>query len=195
MKVKDRFLGFYDNTGVSVGWKNVGDSINKGLELEAEGRPFDWLGYDLDYSYTSAKWDNGVLRTYVYGATPAADAARNVDISGKYVANVPKHKYRLGVTLFPPIEGLRFNIGLSGRADSYIDGWNRYKNETEYLTDAKITYEKKNWKLYLSVDNLFDKDYCYVYNTSSQRNADGTPNNSYYLKNGRYIEAGISYKF
>ena len=195
MKVKDRFLYFYDETGTGVGWKNVGDSTNKGLELEVQGKPLQWLAYDLSYSYTHATWDNGVLRTYDYGATPSADTARNMDLSGKYVANVPKHKYRVGLTFFPPIEGLKLNIGLSASADSYIDGWNRYKNETEYVTDAKITYERKNWSVYLSGDNLFDKEYYYVYNTSSQRNADGSPNNSYYPKNGRYVEAGITLKF
>ncbi len=195
MKVRERFLAFYDDTGTYVGWKNVGDSTNKGIEVEAEGRPLGWLGYDVSYSYTDATWDNGVLRTYVYGATPAADVARNLDITGKYVANVPKHKYRVGFTLYPPMEGLKLNFGVSGRADSYIDGWNRYRNDSEYLVDAKVTYEKRNWKLYVSADNLFDKEYYYVYNTNSQRNADGTPNNSYYLKNGRYIEAGISFKF
>jgi iron complex outermembrane receptor protein len=195
MKVKDRFLTFYDDTGTSVGWKNVGDSTNKGLEFEAQGRPLNWLGYDFNYSLTDATWDNGVLRIYEYGATPTADVARNMDITGKYVANVPKHKYRLGLTFYPPIAGLQLNFGLSGAADSYIDGWNRYKNETEYLVDAKISYEKRNWKAYLSAANLFDKEYYYVYNTSSGRNADGTPDNSYYLKNGLYMEAGISYKF
>lgn len=195
MKIKDRFLSFYDDTGVYVGWKNVGDSTNKGVELELEGKPLKWLAYDFSYSYTDATWDNGVLRTYDYGATPSADTAKNMDITGKYVANVPKHKYRLGLTFFPPIEGLKLNVGMSIRADSYIDGWNRYKNETEYVTDAKITYERKKWTVYLSADNLFNKEYYYVYNTSSQRNSDGSPNNSYYLKNGRYIEAGIAYRF
>ncbi len=195
MKVANRFLSLYNDSGIWEGWKNVGDSTNKGVELAVEGKPLNWLGYDFSYSYISAKWDNGTLRIYDYGATPAADVARNMDITGKYVLNVPEQQCRVGLTYFTPIDGLRFNLGLSVRGESYIDAWNRYKNKPEYLTDAKIAYEKKNWTMYVSAENLFDKEYCYIANTFSQRNSDGSPNHSYYPKNGRYIEGGVSFKF
>lgn len=195
MDVSDRFLSFYDDSGDWKGWKNVGDSTNKGVEFEAEGELLTWLGYEFNFSYLNAKWDSGTLRLYEYGATPADDILKKMDISGKTVSDVPEFQYRVGINFIPPIAGLRFNMGLSYIGEKYIDAWNRYKNDDVYLVDGKIMYKVSDWSFYLSGENIFNVAYEKIYNSSSARNSNGSPNNTYYPKNGCYFEGGASYKF
>lgn len=195
MDVADRFLSFYDDSGSWKGWKNVGNSTNQGVEVTVEGMPLDWLGYDFSFSYVDAEWDSGSVRVYEYGDTPADDVKKNMDLSGKKVAKVPDVQYRMGLQFVHPVERLRMNVGLSYVGESYVDPWNRYKEDAVYLVDAKITYEFDKWSVYVAGENIFDVEYEKIGNSSSDRNSDGSPNNTYYPKDGRYVAAGFSYRF
>lgn len=195
MKLKDRFLSLYDDAGNWKGWSNVGDSTNQGIELEGEGRPLDWLGYNLSFSYIDAEWDSGSNPVYEHGDTPADDVQKNTNLSGKKVIHIPEFQARLGLTFYPPVNGLKFNVGISEMGEQYIDLWNRYKKDAVCLVDTRLTYERKNWEFYVSGQNIFDKKHEKIWNSGSRRNSDGTPDHSYYPKNGRYVEAGLSVRF
>lgn len=195
IKMKERFLTMNDEAGAWAGWSNVGDSTNQGIELEAEGMPLGWFGYNLSFSWIDAEWDNGIQSIYEYGATPADDVKTNMDISGKKVLMVPEFQARLGLTFYPPVKGLKFNLGITEIGEQYIDLWNRYKTDAVCLVDARLTYDWKDWKFYLSGSNIFDEEHEKIYNGTSKRNATGAPDHSYYPRNGQYIEAGLSVRF
>ncbi|MBN2706683.1 MAG: TonB-dependent receptor, partial [Deltaproteobacteria bacterium] len=195
MDVADRFLSFYDESGSWKGYKNVGDSINQGVEFEAEGRPLPWLGYNVSFSCIDAEWDKATQLIARWGATPAGDIKENADISGKKVSHVPEYQYRVGLHFYPPVKGLKFNLGISGEGESYVDSWNRYKSGPRCLMDVKVDYCCQNWTFYLSGNNIFDDNSETIYNEAGERNPDGSPKHIYYPGNGRYLEAGVTWKF
>jgi outer membrane receptor protein involved in Fe transport len=193
-EIDNKYMPFYDDAGKYKGYKHIGKSIHQGIDLEADGRPFDWFGYRLGFGWIDAEWDKAKTTVYIHGATPADDTYQLTDISGKKLIRVPKYQYRVGLDFYP-LKNWQFSIDGHGFGKQYIDALNRYKNKAVNLADAKLTYNLKSWKFYIAGSNIFNVEYESIWNTAGKRNPDGTPDHGYYPKDGRYFEIGATVKF
>lgn len=193
--VDHKYMSCYDDSDKWQGYKHVGSSIHQGVELEADGKPLEWFGYRVGFAWIDAEWDKAETKLYTYGATPADDTYGVTDISGKKVYRVPEYEYTVGFDFYP-IEKLIFSLDIHGFGEQYIDALNRHKNKAVTLLDAKLQYSiNKNWQVYASGSNIFNVDYESIFNSSGKRYSDGTMANSYYPRDGRYLEIGATLKF
>ena len=193
--VDNKYMPYYNDSGSFKGYKHIGNSIHQGVELEADGKPLGWFGYRLGLAWIDAEWDSAETKLYVHGATPAADSSEMVDISGKKVYRVPEYEYTVGFDFYPA-EQFILSVDIHGFGKQYIDALNRYENKAVTLVDAKVQYSvNENWKLYLLGSNIFNIDHESIFNTKGKRNSDGSADNSYYPKDGRYLELGAILKF
>jgi hypothetical protein len=61
--------------------------------------------------------------------------------------------------------------------------------------DARISYRKSNYKIWVLANNIFDREVENKFNETGQRNADGSPSHLYYPLDGRYLEIGATIDF
>ncbi|MCD4740895.1 MAG: TonB-dependent receptor, partial [Desulfobacteraceae bacterium] len=188
---EDKFGSVYEGTTYR-GQGNIGDTKAKGIELEADGRINSFFGYRLAGAYQDVEWTSGTASSYLH---PTNVRVRDADITGKQVYWVPKLSGLVGLDFFL-MEGLKFSIDANYMGERYIDYLNRIKYPSKTTFDARISYAWKNWKFWLLGKNIFDKDLEYVSNTSGKlTGVNGEPDNKYYVQDGAYFEAGISYSF
>ena len=193
-EIDNKYMPFYNDAGSYKGYKHIGDSVHQGVDIEADGKPRDWFGYRLGFTWLDAEWGSGRARVSVHGATPADDSYDTVSVAGKKVYRVPEYEYRVGADFYPD-ESWKFSMDLHGFGESYIDALNRYKNGSVNLVDAKLTYYIKGWELYVLSSNIFDEEYESIFNTKGKRNSDSTPGHDYYPRDGQYFEIGATIKF
>jgi len=117
---------------------------------------------------------------------------RNGTYDGNTIPMVPLNKASMGLNL-----GFWENINVIpvinfiGRRYMISDQANAAGELDSYLTaDLRISYEKKRFKLFININNLFDKKYCEYAVT----NATATAVN-YYPSPGRNFSAGVKIEF
>ena len=195
MKVKDKFLSFYDDTDVWRGYFNVGTSKHMGLELEASGRLSSFFGYRFSGAYQDAEWDEADFRAYTWGATPVGDKLETRSMSSNKVPQVPDFTSTLGLDFYF-LEYFKFGTDINYYGERYIDMPNHYKRGDYTTVDASLFFMWKNWKIWVLGTNIFDREVENISNERGRRNADGTPRHSQYFPlDGRYIEAGVTLNF
>lgn len=179
------------------GYRNAGDGIHQGIELEADGRLFSWLGYRLGFTTINAEWDKGTARAY---ATPTAAAQSNIDLAGKKVHYVPEYEYAAGLDFFPfqdkPYGSLTVSLDAHGFGEQYEDYANNLKMDGAVFFDLKLAWTIGKFEWYLSCTNLFDKEWDKYGNATGlahSRFSGGTT--GIYPQDGRYVGAGVSFKF
>lgn len=188
---KDKFGSVYEGSS-SRGQGNIGDAEAKGIEIEADGRLCDFFGYRLAGAYQNIEWTSGAASSYLH---PTNTYVRNADIAGKQVYWVPKFSGLVGLDFFP-VEGLRFSLDMNYMGKRYVDYLNRLEYPAKTTFDARISYAWENWKIWLLGKNIFDESLEYVSNSSGKlTGANGEPSNAYYIQDGVYLEAGISFFF
>jgi outer membrane receptor protein involved in Fe transport len=193
--VENKYMPYYDSAGDFKGYKHIGDSIHQGIELGADGRPLEWFGYRLGFTWLNAKWDKGQTKVRVWADTPVPDTTRLVDISGKKIYRVPDYQYLVGFD-FNPLKKLTFSLDIHGYGEQWVDALNRIKNGAVTLVDMKAKYAfNKNFEMYIVGSNIFDFEYESIFNTPGTRNSDGSLDNNYYPRAGRYFEIGGTVKF
>jgi iron complex outermembrane receptor protein len=74
------------NGGTALNVSNAGELTSKGIEIEAEAAPTDWLTLFANYGYNDASFDS-----FANGGGPG------VDFDGNRAADAPKHNLNLGV--------------------------------------------------------------------------------------------------
>jgi iron complex outermembrane receptor protein len=198
MEYKDKFAVFYDDTQTYAGYKNIGDSEHKGIELEMDERICQWFGYRLSGTYMEAEWTSGRERVYTWETTTSRDF-RNLD--GYDLNRLPKYKYMVGFNFYP-IQNLNFNIDVNGTGKYYVDYLNRIEYSGRTTIDTGLRYELTNWSSWILGKNIFDEEIESIYNSSGKLNSspaeierNGKYANSYYPKNGQYFEIGLTYHF
>jgi len=188
---KDKFAGVYDDAGNWKGNKNIGEAEMKGVELEADGRLYPWFGYRLTGTYLNAKWTKGRMRVYEH---PTNEKVMR-DLDGYDIHGIPDYTYVVGLDFYPA-EGLKCSLDINGTGPYYVDYLNRIEYGAKTTIDANVSYKINSWKFWVLGKNIFDEKIESVINTTGRlTGAGGEPNNAYYIQDGAYFEAGVSYHF
>lgn len=149
-----------------------------GVELFADGRPWDWLKLWANYTYMKATFRGGAYK-------------------GNDVPSVPRHKVSFGFDLTPDfiafLEGLELNVWATymGKMRFISDQPNVIPRMDDYITvNAKVSYTWRFITAFVGVNNIFDEEYSEygVYSTMA-----GTRN--YYPSPGVNVVGGLSFKF
>lgn len=195
MNVRDRYMSIYDDAGDWQGYKNIGESEHKGVEVEATGILSPYFGYRLSGAYQRAEWDEATFKAYVWYPDPANDRLQLVDISGKKVPHVPDLTSTIGLDFYF-LEDFKFSTDLNYYGSQYIDVLNRYEMNNYVTVDAIVSYSQKKYKIWVLGTNLFDREVENIFNERGRRNPDGSPRHyAYYPLDGRYVEVGVTFTF
>ena len=169
-----------DNVPVVVGLGQAALSQQKSQGFEA----------DLIWQPTS-NWS--VLGSYGY--TDATFASRFNDFNGGSVPAgnrlpfVPEHSGRLWANYkFDPwvLPGWSIGAGIYAASSQFVDPANKWKTSGYFTVDAKIGYERDNWRASLAVKNLTGERYYTPFAWLGGQVAPGAP---------RLVYAEISYLF
>lgn len=145
-----------------VGNTNLPPSRRRGLELEADWQPGRALRLAGSYTFTDAKFLDGVF--------PGTFGLLNNVIAGKNVPLVPRHKLNLSATwqLRPDT---RLDASVAHYSRQYMDNdeandfWTRIPAYT--VANLKLEHVVGRMTLALAVNNMFDEKY-YSYAVKSQ---------------------------
>lgn len=185
MDVKDEI--HLDPFTTGIGNTNLPPSRRYGLELEGGFKPADAWHLDANYSYTEAKFRSGVL--------PGGGSTRiNVNIAGKTVPLVPKHKINLGAQ-WTPSKNTTLAVSATHTGKQYME--NDEPNDLGVMIpaytvmDVKVTQKMGALKAALAINNLLGEKY-YTYAVRSQFTLDRY---SVYPLPGRTFTASLEYAF
>jgi iron complex outermembrane receptor protein len=120
-------------------YKNLGRTSHAGLEARLNYQPFRNLNTFLNYTYLRAKYENRQNQ-------------------GNYLEHIPKHKTSIGLR-YNCSFGLMLEVAVNYTGNSYLDSANTAKLSDYAIVDTKFSYKKKNWTAFLSISNLFNKEY------------------------------------
>lgn len=164
ISISDKFnaniAGFYilrENMVQSLGSNNgqtisgqVGKADSKGLEFDFDAHPFRTLSVEAGYTFTVAK-----LKEYAKN-----EYAENTQ-AGNYLSLVPKHMaYGWAFYGFEhALKGLRLGIGFNYSSKAFVNTANTLEFDAYAIANAMISYNYKNWRLQMNLNNIFDKNY------------------------------------
>lgn len=164
ISISDKFnaniAGFYilrENMVQSLGSNNgqtisgqVGKADSKGLEFDFDVHPFRTLSVEAGYTFTVAK-----LKEYAKN-----EYAENTQ-AGNYLSLVPKHMaYGWAFYGFEhALKGLRLGIGFNYSSKAFVNTANTLEFDAYAIANAMISYNYKNWRLQMNLNNIFDKNY------------------------------------
>ncbi|WP_020587264.1 TonB-dependent receptor [Desulfobacter curvatus] len=188
---KDKFGTVRDESDNSCGQGNIGDAEAKGIELEADGKLNRYVGYRLAAAYQDIEWTSGTALAYIH---PTNTRDYTADISGKQIYWVPEFTGLVGLDFYP-MDNLKVSVDMNYIGKRYVDYLNQIEYPDKTTFDARVAYTWNHWKFWILGKNIFDEDLEYVSNSSGKLDSDGEPDNAYYVQNGAYVEAGISYHF
>jgi iron complex outermembrane receptor protein len=129
---------------------NVGDSTQKGIELEASIQASEFLQISGSLGLIDATWDGGTM-------------VGTVDLSGKDTSNVVTESWNLSANYARPLSSgfeLIADLQISHRGEQ--DGgapWDVLTNDSFEVIDLQIGVQSDRWELMLNVDNLTDEEY------------------------------------
>jgi len=156
-----------DAFSTGIGNTNLPPSRRRGLELEAQQKLAKTLRLTGSYTYTEARFLEGVL--------PGSPFTQpNVDIAGKTVPLVPRHKLNAGAS-WDVAPKTRLIALASYVGSQYMDNDEGntlgVKIPAYTVADLKLAWEDRGWRLSAAVNNLLDEQY-YNYAVRSQFVAD-----------------------
>ena len=157
-----------DPFSTGVGNTNLPPTRRRGIELDGAWQAAEGLRFKLGYAYTDAKFRQGVLAGSVFAI------GTNLNVAGKQVPLVPKHKLNAGfawdITAATRLSGM-----LTAVSSQFMD--NDEPNTLGVKIPGYSTVDLKlghafGWgRLALAVNNLFGSDY-YTYAVRSAFIAD-----------------------
>ncbi|KRP18188.1 MAG: hypothetical protein ABS23_09785 [SAR92 bacterium BACL16 MAG-120619-bin48] len=129
---------------------NVGDSTQKGIELEASIQASEFLQLSGSLGLIDATWDDGVM-------------AGDIDLSGKDTSNVVTESWNLSANYNRPLNnGLEFiaDLQVSHRGEQGGGApWDVLTNDSFKVMDLQVGVQNDRWELMLNIDNLTDEEY------------------------------------
>jgi len=161
MNVRDEIR--LDPFSTGIGNRNMPPLRREGLELEVQrsvGASVDLFGA---YTYTRARFLEGVL-------PGSAFSQQNVDVAGRTVPLVPRHKIDLGADVrFGDQTRLRAQVRYVGAQFMENDEGNTLGRQIPAytVTDVKLMHRAGRLTASVGVANLFDREY-YAYAVRSQ---------------------------
>jgi len=140
---------------LGVGNRNMPPSRRQGLELEGRWSPAaDWVLRGA-YTLSTARFREGVL-------PGNAGVGTNLDVAGKNVPLVPRHKLNVTAS-WAATAATKINVGMTHVARQYLDNdeMNSLSAQIPAYTvaDVKLSYERNDWDVRLGVNNLFNRKY------------------------------------
>ena len=165
MEVRDEI--HLDAFSTGIGNTNLPPSRRRGLELDGQWRATRDISLAAAYTYTEAKFLEGVLPGSAFTQT-------NVQLAGRSVPLVPRHK--LSVNAAWTINGqTRLTVGANHVAAQFMDNDEGntlgVKIPAYTVVDLKLAYRNGPWRAGLAVNNLFGEKY-FNYAVRSQFVAD-----------------------
>lgn len=146
-----------------TGNTNLPPSRRRGLELETRWQVMRALSLSGAYTHTDARFRSGVL-------PGAATTQRNVNISGKTVPLVPRHKLNLGAS-WAFTRDTRLSAAVAYNGEQFMDNDEGntlgVKIPAYTVADLKLSHRQGDWTLSAVINNLFDRKY-YNYAVRSQ---------------------------
>jgi iron complex outermembrane receptor protein len=150
-----------------VGNTNLPPSRRRGIELEGRWKPATAWSLSGAYTYTDARFREGVL-------PGGAFTTLNVNIAGKTVPLVPRHKLNAGVA-WTPAQGTLVSFTAAYVAAQYMDNDEGNtlgaKIPAYTVADLRLSQRQGAWTFSAVINNLFDRQY-YNYAVRSQFVAD-----------------------
>lgn len=145
-----------------IGNTNLPPSRRRGFEIEGRWRLSGALHAGAAYSYTEAKFQEGVL-------PGSAFTQQNIAIAGKTVPLVPRHKASVAAS-WGIDEKTRLNVTLLYVGEQFMDndeGNTGVKIPSYAVVDAKLFHQRGPWRVTAAVNNLANEKY-YSYAVRSQ---------------------------
>ena len=144
--------------------QNAAKLTTRGVELELSARPSRGTELSLAYTYLNAKFDNFKTGPGITGVSTVQD------LSGRPLANAPKHALSLVGSQRWPIAGTgltAFAWGEVSRRSDYFTGQNldpQFAQPGYTMVNARVGIERGAWTLEAWVRNLTDKTVLYAGN-------------------------------
>lgn len=133
-----------DRIGFESVTLNAGKSKQYGLELEINRQVNERWSYFANFGYLQTEFiefvDNGT------------------DFSGNEFDYAPEFSGALGAT-YSFLHGWTIHMNTTYQSDTFRRLDNTTKNDEQFLANAQLSYQKENYEVNLSVQNLFDDDY------------------------------------
>ena len=120
-------------------YQNYGKTSHKGIETGLDFKISKALSGFANYTYSVAKNESGSYK-------------------GEYLISIPIYKASSGLH-FATGFGLSWDLIVTYVGSSYIDSANNNKLPSYTTADTKVSYQYKAMKIFLTVDNLLDKEY------------------------------------
>jgi iron complex outermembrane receptor protein len=147
MNVKDEIVQTLVD-GYST-YSNAGKSVKKGIELTAKFQLLKGLFAGGTYTYSDFKFEE--FTEWIRGVPYSRD--------GNRFPYIPENQYSLFVFYKNP-SGFKFKVETNTWGEYYVDNANSEKyGGYQFLTNALVGYEKKNFDVTLYATNLFDQRY------------------------------------
>lgn len=178
MDVSDEVVLSYLAGGETT-YNNAGSTIKKGVELAYRYQLLQGLFLGGTYTYSDFRFDT--FQEPISGIT--------YNRSGNRLPYVPEHQYSFYAFYKHP-------SGFKAKLDSY--SWGEYQIDNansgtyhgyDFLTNAMVGYEDKQWDITFDVNNVFDKHY------AMEVTKDSTGNERYRPGSPVSFFGKISYKF
>ena len=172
--------------------QNAAKLTTRGLELELSARPSPATEVSLAYTYLNAKFDNFKTGPGITGVSTVQD------LSGRPLANAPKHAFSLVGSQRWPIAGTKFTAFVWGevsRRSDYFTGQNldpQFAQRAYTMVNARVGIESGAWTLEAWVRNATDKTVLYAGNFNP---LGATMPSVYFIGDPRMTGATLRLKF
>ncbi|HEX5464322.1 MAG TPA: TonB-dependent receptor, partial [Burkholderiales bacterium] len=150
-----------------IGNTNLPPSRRQGLELNGQWQATPALTLRTAYTYTDARFREGVL-------PGSSFSTQNVDIAGKAVPLVPRHQFTLGAS-WAVAPQTQLNLSGYYASSQFMDNdeGNTFFTKIPAYTvvNFKVVHRSGPWRISGAINNLFDQHY-YTYAVRTTSAAD-----------------------
>lgn len=190
--------GTYYSNNADLMMDNVGDAVNRGLELMVKSDSSKDASFNLSYTYLDAYYKSH--NPFSVDLHPARTAAgdETYDITNNKLPRVPHHKVDLMLN-YKVAPKWDLMTELYAQSSYYADETNFIKMPGYEKVNMKLTFTQNDSLSYFArVDNLLDKQYVRTAFLTSDRDKDGdldVEDATITVDPGRVFYIGLTYKF
>jgi len=190
--------GTYYSNNADLMMDNVGDAVNRGLELMLKTDTSKTLSANLSYTYLDSYYTSHQPFWIDLGTQRSAVGDQSFDIKGNELPRVPHHKLDIMVN-YKITPKLDLMTEFYAQSSYYADETNFVKMPGYEKINMKLTYEhNSHWTYFTKIDNIFDKQHVRTAFATSDRNTNGVldiEDVTITVDPGRVFYMGLQYKF